>query len=208
MVKKIRMIRLEPSQDWVSLTRREILGSEEPRSRWFIAHWRPVLTGLTLSLAFVGGLLGMIRFSQEDLSRTGEPVSASPLVVLEDSLVGLKNQMTVLKEQIVKKEVQPLSSRSQQALEIQQMVQGIRELTQSIEQVDRDRVLAVLSADLEAVRQEVKVAFLERELAELRNQREQGLLNPEEVLILSAVEELYRSEEYEDAFWRLMELIN
>lgn len=216
LVKKIKLLKkIEPSKDWVGLTKQELLGVEEPTPSWFMAHWRPALAGLLLSLVMVGGLLGLIRLGQEDpllVEQEDEPSIAqySPLSGLEDSLFSLKDQIVDLKDQIAVRDSQPSVAgvKSHQAQEIQDVIESIRALTQNIEEIDRDRVLASLNDEIEEAGEEMKLAFLESELNDLREQADQGLLNEEKMLGLSEVEELYQDEDYENAFWRLIELVN
>lgn len=211
LIKKIKLLKdIKPGHDWVDLTRRDLLGAEEPRLSWLTLNWQPALTGLALSLALVGGLLGLIHFGQEPvLVEEEETLTAeySPLMLLEDSLVSLKGQIVDFKEQISERNTGS-TNKSQQALEIQEVVNNIRELTRNIEEVDREKVLASLSDEIEKAGEEVKMVFLESELNDLKDQAEKGLLSEEKMLELSEVDSLYQSEDYEGAFWRLMELIN
>lgn len=217
LIKKVKLLKkIEPSQNWVGLTRRELLGQTELTPSWFMVHWRPALAGLLLSLILVSGLLGLIRFGQEDpllVDPNEEPMTIaqySPLSGLEDSLFNLKDQIVDLKDQITVRDSQPLvtGTKNRQAQEIQSVIQSIRALTQNIEEVDRDRVLASLNDEIEEAGEEIKLAFLESELNDLREQASQGLLSEEKMLGLSEVEDLYQDEDYEGAFWRLIELVN
>jgi len=212
LIRKIKSLKdVKPGHDWVGLTKQDLLGVEEPQFNWLALNWRPALTGLVLSLALVGGLLGLIRFSQEPVLVEEEPETLvaeySPLMLLEDSLVDLKGQIVDFKAQIGERSSSS-TNRNQQALEIQEVVNNIRELTRNIEEVDREKVLASLSDEIEEAGEEVKMVFLESELNDLKDQAEKGLLSEEKMLELSEVDNLYQSEDYEGAFWRLMELIN
>jgi hypothetical protein len=207
MIKSLKQV--EPGSDWVVSTRESILGQEELKSSWFMAHWQPALTGLGVGLALVGGLLGLIRFNQGTISEE-EPVmvaETSPLFVLAEPLTGLKDQIVGLKDQLSDTREKRID-KNQQALEIQQMIQDIRDLTQNIEEVDREKVLATLSDEIKEAGEDIKLAFLETELNDLRDQAERGLLNQEKMVGLSEIEELYQTQDYESAFWRLIELIN
>lgn len=217
LVKKIKLLKkIEPSSDWAGLTKRQLLGAEEPTPSWFMAHWQPALAGLLLSLVMVGGLLGLIRFSQEDpllVDQDDEPVAivqSGPLSGLEESLFSLKDQIINLKDQIAVQESQPsvAGAKSYQVEEIQAVIESIRALTQNIEEIDRDRVLASLNDEIEEAGEEMQMAFLESELNDLREQADQGLMSEEKMLGLAEVEELYQNEDYENAFWRLIELVN
>lgn len=217
LVKKIKLLKkIEPSSDWVGLTKQELLGFEEPTPSWFMAHWQPALAGLLLSLVMVGGLLGLIRLGQEDpllVEPDDKPITivqSGPLSGLEESLFSLKDQIVDLKEQIAVRESQPsvAGAKSYQVEEIQAVIESIRALTQNIEEVDRDRVLASLNDEIEEAGEEMKLAFLESELNDLREQADQGLMSEEKMLGLAEVEELYQNEDYENAFWRLIELVN
>lgn len=217
LIKKVKLLKkIEPSPDWVSLTRRELLGSTETKPSWFAVYWRPTLAGLLLSLTLVGGLLGLMRFGQEDpllVNRGEEPTPVaqySPLSDLEDSLFSLKDQIVDLKDQIAVRDSQSSApgTKDHQAQEIQAVIQSIRALTQNIEEVDRDRVLASLNDEIEEAGEGIKLAFLESELKDLREQANHGLLSEEKMLGLSEVEALYQDEDYEGAFWRLIELVN
>lgn len=217
LVKKIKLLKkIEPSSDWVGLTKQELLGFEEPTPSWFMAHWQPALAGLLLSLVMVGGLLGLIRLGQADpllVEPDDKPITivqSGPLSGLEESLFSLKDQIVDLKEQIAVRESQPsvAGAKSYQVEEIQAVIESIRALTQNIEEIDRDRVLASLNDEIEEAGEEMKLAFLESELNDLREQADQGLMSEEKMLGLAEVEELYQNEDYENAFWRLIELVN
>ncbi len=212
LAQKIKQLKaVGPDQEWIGSTKESLLGPEEPGMGWFLTHWRPALTGLALSLALVGGLLGLIRFEQQ-APETEEPVMVmeqSPLFELEAPLTGLKDQIVELKGQIAVAERRVRNDEDrQQVLELQQTIAQINSLTDNIERVDQDDVLASLGAEIKQAGREVQEAFIENELLDLQEQKEQDLLNEEEVLELSEIEELYQSGDSEGAFWRLMELIN
>lgn len=209
MIKSLKIV--QPNQDWVSLTRDNLFGVvKENKSSWFVAHWQPALTGMVLGLALVGGLLGLLHFGQDQVVVEEEPnfvAEKSPLIVLQEPLVGLKEQIVELKDQLTVTRDRRVEN-NKQALEIQQMIEDIRSLTENIEVIDKDKVLATLSDEIKEAGEDVKLAFLENGLNDLKEQAEKGLLTDEKMLELAAVKELYQAKDYEGAFWRLIELIN